>query len=123
MATRKKTTTAAGTKATAVLQLLDIREPWVAVWFDIDDDGDFRDSVVTERLVCWALTADGSVVGVAPASPSDEAAGLYLPELVDKNFQGYCLEENVGKFLRAWEEELDDGEDGDEDDDDEDDDS
>lgn len=101
---------------------------WVAVWFDIDKHGEIkRGSVLTSPLVCWALTDQG-VVGVVAATPSDEAVGTYLPELVDENFRGYNPPgADLNDFLNEWDAELeaaddDEDEEEEEDDDDEDDD-
>lgn len=114
MATKKK-----ATKKTVptihMSQLLAAKDDWAAVWFDIDRHGEVKAStVVTERIVCWVLTDQG-VVGVVPATPSDEALGTYIPELVDENFRGYCREEDVEKFTRDWDAAMDDGEESEED--------
>lgn len=110
MATKKKATKKA-VPSVQISQLLPAKDDWAAVWFDIDRHGEVKAStVLTERLICWALTDQG-VVGVAPAAPSDEALGTYLPELVDENFRGYCREEDVQKFVQEWDVAMDDDDD------------
>lgn len=121
MATAKKKTVKKS-PTLQITQLLAVQGDWVSVWFNIDKHGEFSaSSVVTERLICWALTSEG-IIGAAPASPSDEASGIYLPEFVDENFRGYCLEEKLQEFLQEWDAsaEVDEDEDEDEDEDDED---